>query len=232
MRGKLIVIEGSDGSGKATQTQLLKKYCSTHKISTKSITFPQYTNTFFGKTIARFLRGEMGELAQINPYLISMVYAMDRAEAKDKMYKWLNDGKIIILDRYVTSNMAHQTGRLPAREQKKFLKWIDELEYRVNNVPREHIVIYLYVPYKVSLKLMENKDRAGRKHLKGKGKDMVEGNIEYLKKAEKTYLKLSKRYNHWVKIDCVDSVGKMKAREEIHKDIVSALEKRDIISVK
>lgn len=226
MRGRIIVIEGGDGSGKATQTELLQKYCKLHKIPTKSISFPQYTTTFFGKTIARVLRGEIAPLQKINPYLISMVYAMDRAEARDKLYKWLNDGKIVVLDRYVSSNMAHQTGRLPKKDQGKFLKWLDELEYRVNNVPRENIVIYLYVPYQVSIRLI--KERGKGTYTKGK-KDIVEADVEYLKKSEATYLKLYKKFPHWIKVNCTDKNGAMKTREEIHDEIVKVLRRKKII---
>lgn len=227
MRGKLIVIEGGDGSGKATQTELLKKYFTSRKIKTQSISFPQYKSTFFGKTIARVLRGEIAPLNQINPYLISMVYAMDRAEAKEKLYKWLNSGSMVVLDRYVSSNMAHQTGRLPKKERAKFLKWLEEMEYKVNNVPREDIVIYLYVPYKTSLALL--KERRAEKHLKGK-KDIAEKDENYLKKAEETYLFLNKRFPHWVRINCVDKKGNMRSREDIHATIIDALKRQGIIS--
>ena len=228
MKGKLIVIEGGDGSGKATQTELLKKYFASKKIKTKSISFPQYKSTFFGKTIARVLRGEIAPLHQINPYLISMVYAMDRAEAKDKLYQWLNSGNLVVLDRYVSSNMAHQTGRLPKKERSKFLKWLEEMEYKVNNVPREDIVIYLYVPYKISLALLEQ--RKNEKHLKGK-KDIVEKDGEYLKKAEETYLFLNKRFSHWVRINCIDKKGIMRPREEIHEERVRVLSRKHLINL-
>lgn len=226
MKGKLIVIEGGDGAGKATQTDLLKKYFLSQKIPTKSISFPQYKSTFFGKTIARMLRGEIAPLNQINPYLISTVYAMDRAEAKEKLYKWLNSGNMVVLDRYVSSNMAHQTGRLPKKERIRFLRWLDEMEYKVNNVPREDIVIFLYVPYQTSLALMQQ--RTAEKHLKGK-KDIVEKDRNYLKKAEETYLLLYKKFPHWIKIDCLDTAGNMRSREDIHREIVAILEKKHIL---
>lgn len=226
MKGKLIVIEGGDGSGKATQTDLLKKYFASQKVPTKSISFPQYKSTFFGKTIARVLRGEIAPLSQINPYLISMVYAMDRVEAREKLYKWLNSGYMVVLDRYVSSNMAHQTGRLPKKEQAKFLKWIEELEYKVNNVPREDIVIYLYVPHKVSQALLAK--RKTDTHLKGK-KDIVEKDTLYLKKAEETYTRLEKKFPHWVRVACIDTTGEMKSREAIHQEILATLRKKHII---
>jgi dTMP kinase len=225
-KGKLIVIEGIDGSGKSTQLELLKKYYTKEKLQFKSMKFPQYTNTFFGKTIAKFLRGEMGSLKQINPYLISLVYAMDRAEAREQMYRWMNKGYSILLDRYATSNMAHQCGRLPKKERKKYLRWIDELEYSINHIPREDIVIYLHMPYQVSQKLLSGTDRAKRSYAKGKQKDIVEENTEYLKKAEDAYLWLADTFSHWVKIDCVDKNGTLKSRETIHEEIVKVLEKK------
>lgn len=230
MRGKLIVIEGSDGSGKTTQLELLKKYFKDNKLPFKSMKFPQYANTFFGKTIASFLRGEIGDLKNINPYLISMVYAMDRAAARDKLYSWMNSGKSVLLDRYVTSNMAHQCGRLPKKEHKKYLRWLEQLEYKVNNVPREDVVIYLYVPYLVSQKLLMNENKGDKNYAKGRKKDIVEENKEYLKNAEKTYLMLAKKYKHWVKIDCVDEKGILRSREEIHSEIVQILNKKSYIS--
>lgn len=227
MKGKLIVIEGGDGAGKATQLGLLKEHLKEKKFRFATLSFPQYTGTFFGKTIASFLRGEIGQLKDMHPYLLSMVYAMDRAEARDKMYKWLNNGRIVALDRYVSSNMAHQTGRLPKKDRSKFLKWIDQLEYEVNNVPREDIVFYLYVPYKVSQKLMADKNRGKNPNLKER--DIVEKDLQYLKNAEDVYLMLYKKFPHWVKIDCINNEGKMRTREEIHEEIVKILVEKKII---
>lgn len=229
MKGKLIVIEGIDGSGKTTQLELLKEALKHRKKPFRSMKFPQYTNTFFGKTIASFLRGEIGELKTINPYLISMVYAMDRAEARDKMYSWLNNGKMIILDRYVTSNMAHQCGRLPKKERKKYLKWISELEYKINNVPREDIVIYLHMPYPKALELLEGSDRSKRSYAKGKQKDIVEENVEYLRTSQEIYLYLQKHFPHWVRIECVDDKGNIKSRQQIHEEILNSLIKYHIL---
>lgn len=226
-RGKLIVIEGSDGSGKATQAELLRKYCTGHKMPVRTLSFPQYYKTFFGKTIGKILRGEFGDLKQINPYLVSMVYAMDRAEAKEKMNRWLNDGKRIILDRYVPSNI-HQCGRLPKKEWGKYMKWLDELEYKINNVPREDIVVFLHVPFEISVKLMENKHRGDRAYTKGRKKDIVEENIEYLRNAEKAYVSLAKRFPHWVKIECIKK-GELRTREDIHEEIVRELHERRLL---
>lgn len=229
MKGRLIVIEGGDGSGKATQTKLLQKHLQDNKLPYKTLSFPQYKNTFFGKTIARILKGEIAPLKNMNPYLFSMVYAMDRAEAKDKMYQWLNNGRIVVLDRYVSSNMAHQTGRLPKKEQSKFLKWLDELEYKINNVPREDIVIFLHVPYKTTLFLMQNKNRKKGSHTKGSQSDLAEQDTEYLKKAEEVYLSLYKKFSHWEIVECTNTDNTMRTREEIHEEIVDVLRKKHIL---
>lgn len=219
-KGKLIVIEGSDGSGKSTQLELLKKYFEQTNIKFKSIKFPRY-DSFFGKTIASFLRGDLGPLANVNPYLISMVYAMDRADAKIVLDSWLAQGKMVVMDRYATSNMAHQYGRLPEDKREHFLQWILELEYEVNKIPKEDLVIFLHVPYQVSQKLMESKDR--------NGKDMVEKDAEYLKNSEETYVQLAQHFSHWVTIECVDKKGNMRNREEIHEEIISLLKEKEII---
>lgn len=180
------------------------------------------------KTIAKFLRGEIAPLDQIHPYLISLVYAMDRAEAKDKLYRWLNRGELIILNRYATSNMAHQSGRLPKKEINEFLRWLDELEYKVNNIPREDIVLYLHVPYAVSIKLMQNEDRGNRSYNEGQTHDLVEKDKKYLQNSEMAYERLSKKFSHWVKIECVEN-GEMKSREQIHQEILTVLRKKHIL---
>lgn len=229
MKGKLIIIEGSDGSGKTTQLNLLREYLEKNKKKFKTHKFPQYETSFFGKMIGNFLRGEYGELSSVDPYLISVVYANDRREAKEMMDGWLKDGNIIVMDRYSTSNAAHQCGRIPKAQQEKYLNWLEEMEYSVNQIPREDIVIYLRVPYKKSVELLANEDRANRKYAKGAKKDMVEENLEYLKKSQETYDMLAQKYPHWVRIDCTDSAGNMKSREEIHEEIVGALKKKKII---
>src|SRR3989344_9017264 len=133
-KGKLIVFEGIDGSGKSLQLKLLKKYFDLHRIPNKVIDFPRYKQSFHGKTVARYLQGEFGSINDTNPYLVSLAYALDRASAKEEMNKRLAEGKIVLADRYATSNMAHQAAKLPKSKQNDFLNWEYELEYRVNKI--------------------------------------------------------------------------------------------------
>lgn len=229
-KGKLIVIEGSDGSGKTTQLELLKTFLESQNIPVKKIDFPRYYDSFYGKVIARFLQGEFGKLEEINPYLISIVYALDRAEAKDKINTWLSEGNIVLSNRYAPSNLAHQSGRLPSSERQAYIDWGVELEYKVNKIPKEDVVVFLHVPYKVSLKLMKNTDRGKRDYLKGKKQDMVEKDPSYLKNAEEVYLSLAKQFPHWIVIECVDAQGNLRSREEIHEEVKRELVKRNLIS--
>jgi len=221
-KGKLIVIEGNDGSGKATQFKLLLKYLKSKKIKAKTMDFPRYYSSFFGKFLAEFMRGEHGTLENINPYLLTFPYALDRAQAGNTIKKWLSGGNYLVFNRYVTSNLAHQSGRLPKSQRKKFVDWNMQFEYKINKLPKENIVVFLHMPYKYSLKLMEDKSREKRKYMKGNKKDILEQNLEYIKNAEGAYLELSKNFSHWITIECVKN-GKLRTIEDIHNEIKSVL---------
>ena len=218
--GKLIVIEGSDGSGKTTQTTLLKSYLEQKDYPVETIDFPRYWDSFHGKTIARYLKGEFGGVDSVNPYLISLAYSLDRATAKREMNSWLREGKIVLANRYATSNMAHQAAKLPENKREHFLKWLMELEYKVNKIPKEGLVIYLHVPTANARVLIQKR---GRKD------DIHEKNFEYLTETATMYEKLSRRFKHWVKINCVDKNGILRSKGDIHKEVVANLKKKHII---
>ncbi len=228
MKGKLIVIEGIDSSGKTTQLELLKAYFVQAKIPFKTVDFPQYETSFYGRMIARFLRGEFGPLEHVNPYIISVIYAQDRGSAKEQMYTWLEEGYHVLSNRYATSSMAHQTGRLSLRERNKFVIWLEDLEYTQTGIPKEDIVLYLDVPYQIAQKLMRNDNRL-QAYRKGAKKDMVEKNVEYLKHSSETYTWLAKKFSHWVRINSTDKSDAMRSREEIHEEIKTILAKKGII---
>lgn len=220
MKGKLLVLEGNDGSGKTTQLKLLQAYLASIKITVRTIDFPRYTDSFYGKFLGRFLQGEFGELEDINPYLISIVYAEDREEARDQMQHWLSGGAIVLANRYVSSNLAHQSGRLPKEKREEFITWDLELEYEINALPKEDLVIYLHVPYMIADQLLTKKE---------KGKDMVERNTSYLRSSEESYLSLANRFSHWSTIECADTNGKLRTIHEIHNDIKKLLAEKGIV---
>ncbi len=226
-KGKLIVIDGGDGSGKTTQATMLVEYLKRKKMPVMYVDFPQYYTSFHGKTVARFLRGEFGGIDQVSPHLISLAYALDRASIKNEMVKFLNDGGFIIANRYATSSMAHQSAKIKDKEKKEeLLKWIYELEYKVNKMPKEDIVIYLYVPWEIGLYLTKNKPV--RHYLSGENADIHEKDLQYRQAVEKTYLDLSKRYTHWEKIDCIKN-GKILPPRTIHQKIIETLFDKKIL---
>jgi len=150
-KGKLIVIDGIDGAGKATQTKLLIKRLKKEGHKTATLDFPQYYNNFFGKLIGRFQNGEFGDAPTTNPYLASVLYAADRWESKSKIEKQLKERRIVVLDRYVSANQIHQGGKiLGAKEKKNFLDFLEEMEVKIFKIPKPDEIIFLNVPYQFS----------------------------------------------------------------------------------
>lgn len=211
--GKLIVIDGGDGSGKTTQATLLVDYLKSKNLPVKYVDFPQYYHSFHGKTVAKFLRGEFGRIDEVSPYLASLAYALDRATMRREMEDFLASGGYIIANRYATSSLAHQGAKFSdEKERREFLKWLYELEYKVHKIPKENMVIYLHVPWKTGMELsLQRKDQ---KYLKGKT-DIAEKDLHHRMESEKMYLELAKKYKHWKTIECVVD-GKLLDRETIH----------------
>jgi len=227
-KGKLVVIEGGDGSGKATQAQLLVSFLKKKKILVKYFDFPQYYQTFHGQTVARYLRGEFGTLDNISPYLASLAYALDRLSVKTQMEDFLKKGGIIIANRYTTSNMAYQGARFSdEKERDKFFQWLYELEYKINKIPKETLVIYLYVPWQIGLELTAKKGK--RRYLLGK-EDILEKDIIFRQKIEQMYLYLAKNKKNWVILNSVEN-GKILPKETIHQKIIKTLVDKKIISL-
>lgn len=226
-RGKLIVIDGGDGSGKTTQAHLLVDYLKKLKYPTKYVDFPQYYNSFHGNTVAKFLRGEFGSIDEVSPYLASLSYALDRASIKQEMDDFLSKGGYIVANRYATSSMVHQGAKFKKKEEReKFLKWIYELEYKVNRMPKENLVLFLYVPWEIGLYLTKNKPI--RHYLKGENADIQEKDLKYRQEVEKMYLEMSKMHSHWVKVDCAME-NQILPPLEIHKKILTVLQSRKLL---
>jgi dTMP kinase len=226
-KGKLIVIDGTDGSGKGTQTEMLLKYLDANKIKNKYIDFPRYYTSFHGQMVGRYLSGEFGSLESSSPYLTSLFYAMDRLTARDEIVDWLEEGNTVVANRYTTSSMAFQTARIDKSKREEFLKWLYDMEYKEHKLPKEDIVLFLYVPVEISQKLIEQKSK--RDYTKGQKKDINEANVKYQKEVLSLYLDLAKKHPHWEVIKCVDSKGRLLPIEKVHSLIIAALKKHKIV---
>lgn len=218
-KGKFIVIDGTDGSGKATQTKLLVKRLKQEGYKVKTIDFPQYKNNIFGKMVGRYLSGEFGSASEVNPYLASTLYAADRFETKDRIKKWLKNGCIVIADRYASSNQIHQGGKIKNDDERKiFLDWLEVMEYKVFKIPKPDGIIYLDVPIKFSINLLkEKKAQLKKNYLKGK-KDIHENDLKHLRDAKESAIKLIKKFNNWTRINCIKK-NKLMSIEEINNII-------------
>lgn len=223
-KGKFIVIDGTDGSGKLTQTKLLISRLRRNKQKVRTIDFPQYDNNFFGKMVGRYLSGEFGSSSEVSPYLASILYAADRFETKQKIEKWLKDGCVVIADRYASSNQIHQGGKISDNKKRKdFLGWLEEMEYDVFKIPRPDAIIYLDVPIKFNLQLLQNKSAQDKKkYLKGK-KDIHENDLKHMQDAKNSAINLIQKNNHWTKINCIKNKELMSI-EEISEIIWNKIE--------
>ncbi|MGE5393055.1 MAG: dTMP kinase [Candidatus Saccharibacteria bacterium] len=220
-KGKLIVIDGTDGSGKATQTKLLVSRLRKNRIPAEGLDFPQY-RTFFGKLVARYLKNEFGRL---NPYLAAVLYADNRLEFKDKLLGWLAEGRTVVLNRYVSSNQIHQAAHLTNRgERHKFVKWISEMEYKTMGLPRPDLVIYLNMPPETAYQLILRKDKASRQYINGDKRDMLESDLEHQRLATRQAIDLLNNHYNWTGVNCTEK-DELRTKQAISDDVWQAVAK-------
>jgi dTMP kinase len=217
--GKLIAIEGIDGSGKRTQVGLLEKALVASGHAVYSTGFPQY-DSWFGKMVGQFLNGDFGALETVDPHFSALLYAGDRFEAKPRLEAALSEGKIVLADRYIGSNLAHQTARASAADRPAFISWIEHLEYNIYNLPRETMVLYLQVPPRQAQELVARK--SARTYTKVK-QDLQEASLRHLEDAAAMYDRLSRRSN-WTTISCFDEArGAIRPPKQIAAQILAAV---------
>ncbi|MEK7587729.1 MAG: hypothetical protein AAB457_02850 [Patescibacteria group bacterium] len=214
-RGKLIVFEGTDGSGKRTQLELLASHFQQKNISYKTLDFPRYADSFFGALAGDMLHGRLGRVEHIPAKLAALPYACDRWQTKDDIKTWLDLRNIVISNRYTASSAVYQAAKLPAGEQAEFIDWVYKLEQEIIGLPKENAVLYFHVPVAVAQSLMEKRAQV---------KDQYEQNQAMLETVEKLYLDLSKRFSHWQTIDCVKG-DVLLSPQEIHEKVLSVIHK-------
>ncbi|PIR75703.1 MAG: thymidylate kinase [Candidatus Magasanikbacteria bacterium CG_4_9_14_0_2_um_filter_42_11] len=202
-KGLFIMLEGTDGSGKTTQTELLLNKLKAEGHDVEQISFPQYGEKS-AALVEDYLNGTFGTADEVGPYRASILYAVDRYAAKAKIEGWLNAGKIVIANRYVASNMGHQGGKISdPTERQKYFDWNYHLEYTVFDIPRPDINIILHVTPEISQKLVDKKDE--RAYLtEGKTRDIHEDDLNHLRNAERAYLDIAKQFPEFTLIECVE----------------------------
>jgi|SRR5579862_4283310 len=221
-RGKFIVFEGIDGSGKRTQLESLARAFTQQGVPFSQISFPNYDGVL-GKMVARFLNGDFGPLASVDPRFSALLYATDRLESKPAIEAALGSGTTLLADRYVASNLAHQGARVAAGKRGEFIAWLKTLEYQVNALPMEDFVIYLRLPVAQAHRLIGRKSAREYTELR---RDLQEADIAHLEAAAQVYDDLAAQPN-WLTIECLDpSSGSLRAPDAIHREILGAIEVR------
>ena len=226
-RGKLIALEGIDGSGKRTQMDLLANAVEARGLSVLRIAFPRY-DSCFGKLAGRYLNGDFGPLEAVDPHLSAVLYAGDRFEAKNEIESSLAAGKIVLADRYISSNLAHQSERVPPERRDEFLSWLKHIEYGIYGLPVEDLVVYLRIPAPEASRLIGLKAARSYTSLRH---DIHEADVSHLEQTAANYDRLATEPN-WVRIDCINlAVGILLSPEEIHRAVLDTVESRVLSEV-
>jgi dTMP kinase len=227
-----IVIEGLDGSGKSTQLKLLKQFLTEHNISFQYLHFPRVEEGIYGDLVARFLRGDLGKIEQVDPYLVGLIYAGDRHDAKTMINEWKAQVDLVIVDRYVYSNMAFQGAKFEEPSKKIALrKWLNNLEYTYFKIPKPDLSLFLDVPFSFTENSL-TKDRKGddRDYLNGKI-DIHEADLSFQEKVRQEYLSLLTDDETFKLLKCYDTQMKMLNPQAIFERITSELINNQIITI-
>ena len=225
-KGKFIVIDGTDGSGKATQVDLLLKRLEKDGHKVKTVDFPEYYKNFFGDFIGHCLTEQYYNFINVHPKIASVLYAADRFESKEQIEKWLDSGYVVLANRYVSSNQIHQGGKISNNKKREsYLEWLDIMEYKVFKIPRPDVVLYLSVPLDVSIKMMKERNKKSVRNYAGKKKDVHEVDINFQKNSRKSALWLSTKLKNFIKIDCAPK------KEILSREVVNDLVYKEVKKV-
>ena len=226
-RGQLIALEGIDGSGKRTQMDLLAYALEVRGFSIVRFAFPRYESTF-GKLAGRFLNGDFGPRETLDPHLSALLYAGDRFEAKKEIESALSAGKMVLADRYIGSNLAHQSERVPPEQRDEFLAWLKHVEYGIYGLPVEDLVVYLRIPAPDAYRLIGLKAPRAYTTLRH---DILEADVAHLEQTAGIYDRLATQPN-WVRVDCTNlASGILHPPEEIHRKLLKEVESRVLSQV-
>ncbi|QDT55368.1 Thymidylate kinase [Caulifigura coniformis] len=217
-RGVLIAIEGIDGSGKGTQAALLRDALNARGRKTALISFPRYQDTFFGARIGDFLNGRFGSLDQVHPFLAATLFAGDRMESRSMLLEALAAHDVVILDRYVASNIAHQAAKREGAERKELARWILSLEFDVNALPRPDRTLLLDLPAATAQTLIARKNA---RSYTDRVADLQEADAAYLENVRQVYLDLAAEEPRWSLVE-VERNEELRAIDDIAAEIMEA----------
>jgi dTMP kinase len=217
----LIDIEGIDGSGKGTQAGKLCERLTRAGVSASLVSFPRYEATLFGRAVGEFLNGGFGSLGAVHPFLVSLLFAGDRFESKQFLLDAMRNSEVVVLDRYVPSNIAHQASKLDGAARAGLTKQILEIEFDVFGLPRPDAILFLDLPVCMARQLIARK--AERQYTKQKA-DIQEADGQYLERVRDVYCELAQSEPNWQTILCCDG-DRLRSIDKIAEDIWQVVEK-------
>lgn len=220
MKALLIAFEGSDGAGKATQTDMLVQYFESQGKKVGRVSFPRYNQTFGGTLLYDVMKGDHADkynFPKVDPYVASMLYAMDRKESEIYLNNLIKNNDIVIFDRYVESNLLHQGGKFISEDERIiFAEWLFSLEYDLLKLPRPKEIVYLTIPFWLSRKRAQLRQDGGGEKL-----DTVEKDINYVKAGHEAWMFYAKHFN-WLVVDCFEDKQEL-SKDQIHQKVKIAL---------
>ena len=221
----LIVLEGLDGAGKSTQVKRLKEYLTERCGDLEYIHFPRYDAPVYGDLIGRFLRGDFGNNETVHPQLVALLFAEDRHGAAPAIRAALDEGKVVLLDRYVYSNIAYQCAKLPVgAERVRLRNWIFETEFGDFDLPEPDLNLFLDVPIGfVEMSLAKHREGSDRNYLEG-ARDIHEADIRFQQAVRDLYRAEAARDPRFLRIDCSDADGKMLSPDAIFDKVRAAVD--------
>ncbi|MDA1231898.1 MAG: thymidylate kinase [Planctomycetota bacterium] len=216
----LIAIEGIDGAGKGTQAGRLVSSLRDTGLRVDTLQFPRYSATTFGSAIGDFLNGRFGSLSEVHPQLAAVLYAGDRYESRSLLMKMIEDNDVVVLDRFVGSNLAHQSAKLDGDERATLIEWIEKVEFEVFELPKPSLTILIDMSSQMSRELVSRKEARDYTDQKS---DLQESDLPYLEKVRRCYLALSHSRLDWRTIHGLNDDGLLKSIDEVGDEIFAVV---------
>lgn len=215
------MLEGLDGAGKSTQITKLRDMFRAKGVESEYLHFPRFDAPVYGELIARFLRGDLGSVESVNPYLVALLYAGDRADAATTIRQWLGDGKVVIVDRYVYSNIGYQCAKIAdSKERNTLREWILHTEFEEFGIPKPDLSLFLDVPFAFTeRKLTEVREGEDREYLQG-GKDIHEASLDLQRRVREVYLESASLNEDLKVVNCSTEEGGMASPDTIFERIM------------